>query len=218
VGSSPISVATLFRAPDTWSGASFFAVVRSEGAMDVLNALRSRRSIGKLGGEVGDDEIRVLIEAATWAPNHRLTEPWRFVVLRGEARERLGRLWAEIVAKRSPLQGEERAKLIQKEAAKPLRAPVLLIVAVRTDDDPIVAIEDFAATAAAVQNVLLAAEALGLGAMWRTGDMVYDPEIKTHLGLDSPDRIVAAVYLGRPEMQPPQAQPRECKENVRWLT
>jgi nitroreductase len=218
VGSSPISVATLFRAPDLRSGASFFAGVRFGVAMDVLNALRSRRSIGRLGGEIGDQEIQTLIEAATWAPNHRLTEPWRFVVLRGEARERLGRLWAEIMATRSALHGEERAKLLQKEAAKPLRAPVLLIVAVRTDDDPIVAIEDFAATAAAVQNVLLAAQALGLGAMWRTGDMVYDHTVKEHLGLDPDDRIVAAVYLGRPETQPPRAQPRECKENVRWLS
>jgi len=186
--------------------------------MDVLTALRERRSIGKLGGEVPDHEIRTLIEAATWAPNHRLTEPWRFVVVRGEARERLGRVWAEIVAKRTHAQGEEREKLLQKEAAKPLRAPVLLIVAVRTDDDPIVAIEDFAAAAAAVQNLLLAAQALGLGAMWRTGEMVYDPEVRAHLGLEPTDRIVASVYLGRPEMKPPAAQPRESRLNVRWLS
>ncbi|HEY0798014.1 MAG TPA: nitroreductase family protein, partial [Candidatus Baltobacteraceae bacterium] len=102
-----------------------------------------------MGGEVSEADIRTLIEAATWAPNHRLTEPWKFLVLRGDARERLGHAWADVVATQTPLQGEERARLLQKEATKPTRAPVLIIVAVRTDDDPVVAIEDFAAGAAA---------------------------------------------------------------------
>jgi nitroreductase len=187
-------------------------------ATDVLDALRTRRSIGKLQGEVSDEQIRALIQAAVWAPNHRLTEPWRFVVLRGAARERLGRAWAEVVAERTALQGEERETLLRREAAKPMRAPALVVVATRTDADPVVAAEDFAATAAGVQNLLLAAQALGLGAMWRTGELAYAPEIKAHLALDSSDRIVAVVYVGQPAMEEPKARARENERNVRWLT
>jgi nitroreductase len=185
--------------------------------MDLLEALRTRRSIGKLGGEVSDAEVRELVEAAIWAPNHRLTEPWRFTVLRGAARERLGHAWAALAAGESTLEGERLEAFLAREAAKPLRAPVVIVVSARTDPDPVVAAEDFAATAAAVQNLLLAAHALGLGAIWRTGEMAFRREIAEHLGLDPGDRIVAFVYLGRPVMEVPQGRPRTLDGVLRFL-
>jgi nitroreductase len=127
-----------------------------------------------------------------------LTEPWRFTVVAGEARERLGRLWGTRAAEARGLRDEERVRSIERDVEKLLRAPVLIIASTRTDDDSVVAEEDFAATAAAVQNILLAAHARGLGAMWRTGAMVRDPQVKAALGLDARDRIVATVYLGEP--------------------
>ncbi|MGP6191557.1 MAG: nitroreductase family protein [Vulcanimicrobiaceae bacterium] len=184
--------------------------------MDLLEALRTRRSIGKLAGDVSRDEIRALVEAALWAPNHRLTEPWRFSVLRGAARERLGRAWAVLLAQETPFEGERRATLLEREAAKPLRAPVVIAVSVRTDADPVVAAEDFAATAAAAQNLLLAAHAGGLGAIWRTGEMAYRREIREHLGLEPDDRIVAFIYLGRPGIEPPEARPRALEGVLRF--
>ena len=184
---------------------------------DVLRAIQMRRSIGKLGGEVHDAQVRTLIEAAVWAPNHHLTEPWRFVVLRGDARERLGQTWAALLAERTLLQGEERENFLRREANKPMRAPALIVVATRTDPDPIAAAEDFAATAAAVQNMLLAAPTLGLSAMWRTGEMAYSPEIKAHLGLDPQDRIVAIMHVGEPEMTAPNPRSRETETRIRWM-
>jgi len=183
-----------------------------------MEALRTRRSIAKLGGDVSDTDVRSLIEAALWAPNHRLTEPWRFTVLRGAARERLGAAWAATLAQETKLTGEAREAFLEREAGKPLRAPVLIVVSVRTDPDPVVAAEDFAAGAAAVQNLLLAANALALGAMWRTGEMAYRKEINAVLGLEAGDRIVAIVYLGRPATDPPQARPRQIDSAVRWLS
>ncbi len=183
-----------------------------------MEALRTRRSIGKLGGEVPDEEIRALIEAALWAPNHRLTEPWRFTVLKGAARERVGAAWAAVVESETKLTGEARAGALEREAGKLLRAPVVIVVSVRTDADPVVASEDFAAGAAAVENLLLAAYARGFGAMWRTGEMAYRKEIKAVLGLDEGDRIVAFVYLGRPRMEPPEGRPRQIESVVRWLS
>jgi len=185
--------------------------------MDVLEALRTRRSIGRLGGEVTDEELRTLVEAGLWAPNHKLTDPFRFVALRGAARERLGRAWAEVAATFEPPPGVTREAFVEKEARKPLRAPLLLAVGVRTDERPGVAEEDFAAAAAAVQNVLLAAHALGLGAIWRTGGMVLAPAIREHLGFGPTDRIVGIVYLGRPGMEPPNARPRDVEGHLTVL-
>jgi len=185
--------------------------------MDVLEALRTRRSIGKLTGEVSDDDLHLLVEAGLWAPNHKLTNPWRFTAVRGAARERLGELWSSVAAAATSLQGDELANFRSREARKPLRAPLLLVVSSRTDPDPVTAIEDFAAVSAAVQNVLLAAHALGYGAIWRTGAMAYRTEVNEFLELESTDRIVGLVYVGRPAMEPPKSLPRNVKAALRVI-
>jgi nitroreductase len=186
--------------------------------MDVNEAIRARRSVGRLEGEIEPETIRELIELAAWAPNHRLTEPWLFTVVAGSARERLGRLWGDLSAAASGLEGEARNEFARGQAQKLLRAPVLIVASTRTVDDPVVAEEDFAATAAAVQNLLLAASALGLGSMWRTGRMTKEPAVKAFLGLDPADRIVAVVYLGHPTTAPPPARPRNVERIIRWLS
>ena len=185
--------------------------------MDVIEAVRARRSAARVEGDLSREEIAELIEAARWAPNHYVTEPWRFTVLTGAARERLGEAWAPIAADHQGLTGEVREKFIDGERRKPLRAPVLIVVSTRTDPDPVTATEDLAATAAAVQNLLLVAHAKGYAAMWRTGPLAYDPRVKRHLGLDESDRIVSIVYLGRTATQPPKTQERKFDEVVRWL-
>ena len=186
--------------------------------MDVLEALRTRRSIGKLSGDVSPADVCTIVEAGLYAPNHKLTEPWRFTILRGDARLRLGQAWAAREAERTSLQGPEREAYLNREAQRPLRAPVLVVVSTRTSDDAEVALEDFAATAAAVQNMLLAAHGLGLGAIWRTGTMAYDTATIRFLELEPSDRIVAIVYVGQPAMEPPRTRPRELSSVVRELT
>ncbi len=90
-------------------------------------------SIGRSEGEPSREIITELIEAATWAPNHHLTEPWKFTVLSGDARRELGEFWAKTRADELALEGEKRDGFMQGEAKKPLRAPVLIIVSARTD-------------------------------------------------------------------------------------
>ncbi len=191
--------------------------------MDVLEAIRTRRSVGRLDGEVDDADLRAMLDAALWAPNHKLTEAWQFVVLRGAARERLGVVWAELVARDMPqadpqASGDPREAVLRKEAQKPLRAPVLVVVGVRvTPGDAMRSDEDYAAASAATQNLLLAAHALGYGAIWRTGEMAFRSEIAAHLGFASDERIVAFVYVGRRAMDAPAPQPRSYERAVRFL-
>ncbi|HLH76397.1 MAG TPA: nitroreductase [Candidatus Binataceae bacterium] len=166
-------------------------------------------------GRVPREVVEELIELATCAPNHRLTEPWRFTIVEGDGLEHLGRFWgARTAAKAEPAQ---RDKIIDNEVRKLKRAPLVIVVSTRTADDPEMAEEDFAATAAAVENILVAAHARGLAAMWRTGKMVHDPEVKRYLGLDPSDRIVASIYLGHTALAEAKPMPRQLTSVIRWI-
>ena len=185
----------------------------------VLAAIRDRRSIGRVRPERPDRAtIARLLEAATWAPNHRLTQPWRFVVLAGEARNALGETIGRAQAARHPEGSEDAAVAYAKAAGKPLRAPVVIAVAVEPTVAPkVVEIEEVTAGAAAIQNLLLAAHAEGLAAIWRTGDPCYDPAVKAHLGLPEGAFVLGFVYLGYPDGAPPTRERIPAPALTRWL-
>jgi nitroreductase len=185
--------------------------------MDVLTAIRTRRSAGTLGGEVPRKTIELLLDAAVRAPNHHLTQPWRFAVVQGAARERLGAYWAQLAAEELAVAKDARDEFVAGQARKLLRAPVLVVVAVRTDPDPVVAAEDHSATAAAIENLLLAAHACGLGATWRTGKLAYAPAVAAYLGFDPGCRILGVIYVGVPSGPSPIEQERATPA-VRWLS
>ncbi|MBV9279518.1 MAG: nitroreductase, partial [Chloroflexi bacterium] len=156
---------------------------------------------------------------AVWAPNHYRTEPWRFIVLAGEVRERLGDVMAGSLRARlaDPDEGDA-AALLERERAKPLRAPVIIVVAIVPSGNPkAIEVEEIAAGAAAVENMLLAAQALGLGAMWRTGAPAYDPAVKRFLGLPEDGHVIAFLYVGYPEPLPIPERRREAAHHTTWL-
>src|SRR4051794_16718033 len=100
--------------------------------MDVITAIKTRRSIGKVKPDsVSKEMIETILEAGTWAPCHHQTEPWRFFVLTGDARKSLGNIFAQIAkASMSEPVSEEDQKKLEREQNKPLRAPVIITVAV----------------------------------------------------------------------------------------
>lgn len=192
----------------------------ADAGTEVLTLLRNRRSMTKSRPDLVPREmVETVIEAATWAPNHRRTEPWRFVVVTGDARISLGTVMAQALAARSgDREGRPTEEQLEKERNKPLRAPVVIGVGVYPSDDPrVVEIEEVAATAAGIENMLLAAQALGLGAMWRTGDAAFDPAIKKFLGLPEGAHLIAFIYLGYPEIIPPLSRTNNAKEKTIWL-
>jgi nitroreductase len=195
------------------------APVTPPAGADLVAAIRSRRSVGRV---LRDQVPRTLVEQvladAMRAPNHHLTEPWRFVVLSGDARRALGEVHARAVARARP---DHPPAGLEKEAARLERAPVVIACIVRpTADpavDPTVAREDRDAVAAAVQTLLLSAHARGLGAMWRTGAMVDEDEVRANLGLGPHDAVVAFVYLGWPAEEPGPPTPRQrAAEAIEW--
>lgn len=196
------------------------AAVREErSTMDVLTAIETRRSVGRVRPETPPRElIARVLEAAVWAPNHRLTEPWRFFVLTGEARKGLGEAMAQgLAATLDPALPEAKASALLTGAHdKALRAPVIVTVAVEPDPRAI-ASEEVAAGAAAVQNLLLAAHGLGLGAIWRTGGPANDPVVKAFFGLTPEAHLIGFVYLGWPDGPIPAKTRQAAAINTQWL-
>jgi nitroreductase len=167
--------------------------------MDVFDAIFNRRSTGRLVQPAPtDDELRRMLSAAAAAPDHGSLRPFRFVVLRGEGKDRFGEVLASAYRARCQARGVEPVPEKQeKERTKLGRAPLVVVVAaVRVASDKIPFEEQEDAGAAAVQNLLLAATGLGYGSMWRTGDPAYDAGVKEALGLTADDAIVGFVYLG----------------------
>ena len=187
-------------------------------ATDVHSTLRSRRSITAVTSDVPPrDAIERLIEAAIWAPNHHMTEPWRFHVLTGAARAAMGEAvarWLETV--RDADDPKQRGEIAA--ARNNLnRAPVIIVVSQIGSDDPVQDLEDYAACCCATQNLCLAATGEGLATKWRTGTMAAYPAAKQHLGLDEKDRIVAFVYVGYPAAGGGPDRRSRTPADVAWL-
>ncbi len=173
---------------------------------DDLEALvRTRRTNLRMDPDrpVPEELIARLCELATWAPNHKRTWPWRFALLAGDARARLG----EVLATALVADGAAESA-IAKARRKYLRAPVVLAVASAGDADPIRDAENRDAVAAGVQNLLLGATAVGLASYWGTGEVTRLAEVKELCCFDEHDTIVALLYLGWPaEAAPIPARP-----------
>ena len=188
--------------------------------MLVFDIIKRRRSIGKMTEErPSRQQIERLLEAATHAPNHHKVQPWKFIVLAGKAREELGAVMAEALALRLDETSIDKAQaLLNKERSKLLRSPVVIVVVAEPPQQPkILEIENIEAVAAAVQNMLLTAEEMGLACMWRTGDAAYDPHVKRWLGLAPGDHIVSFLYVGYPAIPRLERNPVPFKEKTTWL-
>lgn len=184
--------------------------------MDVLEAIQSRHSIGKVKPDpVPRELVEKLLTAAVQAPNHYTVRPWRFVVLTGKGREKLGDVMAESFHQKFP---DVAADALNKERAKPLRAPLLIAVGVEKPSEPkVLEIENICAAAAACENLLLAAQGLGLAAQWRTGDVVRDPAVKEFLGFDADQLLLAFLYIGYADPQPPAQERPSFGDRTRWI-
>jgi nitroreductase len=146
--------------------------------MELEEAIRSRRTHKAYGADPVDRETLLeLFELARWAPNHHLTNPWRFRVLGPEVLARL------------------KAADTPESAAKLDRAPTLVVVSSKGDE------EDRDATAAAAYIVLLAGHARGLATYWRTPAVLTTPEGRAALGLDDDEQVLGLLHLGTPRQE-----------------
>jgi len=134
------------------------------------------------------------------APDHAKLQPWKFIVIRGEARRTLGELYAKASARREPDMAQEK---IDKQKTKPLRSPlIIVVVATITPDHPKTPeVEQILSAGAAMQLMQLAATSMGFGSIWLTGPNTSDPEVKAALGIKAQDEVVGHLYLGTAKAQ-----------------
>lgn len=190
--------------------------------MELFEAIQTRRSIGKVMDKpVPAELIKQVIEAGTWAPNHHRTEPWRFFVLEGEGRNVLSHALVESLKNTmddpSTELNQERLEKISKQ---PYRSPVIIVVACEPtlDNDKVIQEEEFAAVHAATQNMLLAAHALGLGAVWRTGKPCYSKKMSEAFGLSENGSVTGLLYIGYPDMVKKPADRKSVDEVTKWIS
>ncbi len=171
-------------------------------SMSVLDIIKARRTIGAMQDkDVSEDAINLMLEAGTWAPNHKKTEPWKFRVFTGDSRVRLGDEMERIMKQKTAhLSEEEALKKTTKAKKGPLRAPVIIAVAV-SPSGKVPEIEEISAVAASIQNMLLVAEEQGLATIWRTGEIVYQTELNDFLSLEEDDKLLGLIYVGHPNKE-----------------
>lgn len=163
---------------------------------------------------VGDEVLREILEDAHFAPSHGLTQPWRFHVFTGAAKEGMASALWEIYGQVVP-PGEQREDKRAKLLENPRRAPVCLAVLARiVPGGPIPEWEEIAATACAVQNLMLSAHARGLATFWSSSPAACSQEFAAWLGADSADRAMGLIYLGYALRMPNAPARNPLAENV----
>jgi nitroreductase len=168
--------------------------------VDVETAIRTRRTHKQYGPEpVPEDVLHSLLDLARFAPNHHMTQPWRFRVLGPSTRHALD------------------AVVPEKEVAKLRRAPTLVLATAVLTGDPHQDEEDLHATACAVYAVLLGATARRLASYWRTPQCFSEPAVRELLGVGEDERVVALIHLGPAVSEPPEKERAPLDEVVGWL-
>jgi nitroreductase len=164
--------------------------------MDLFTAIDSRSSAARLTQPgPSPEQLARILEAAERAPDHGRLRPWHWVVLdESPARERFAAAAAEAKRRRLPAMSEEQ---VVAERDKILRSPTIVVAGCAVRENlKVPEIEQVIAVGAAVQNLFLAAHALGYGVMWKTGAAAYDADVKAVVGLKAGDHIVGILHLG----------------------
>jgi nitroreductase len=185
--------------------------------MDALQLLETRASNPKLGEPAPEPAaLKRVLTAALRAPDHQLLRPWKVFVVQGEGLRRLGDILVESMRAREPNSSPE---ALEKARCKPLRAPMILVVAAcPKPHSKVPEIEQVLSAGAVAQNICLGLHALGYAACWRTGDLAYDPIVKRAFGLRVQDSLIGFVYAGTPKQPPPKIERPRFEEVVEEWT
>ena len=191
----------------------------SRPTLDAMEAMLSRSSVpAKFLREPAPDgaDLEAILETAMRAPDHASLRPWRFLIIRGDARRRLGEVFVEALGRRDPLAD---AATREREMGLPLRSPLIVAACAEiVEDNPKVPmVEQIVTVGAAAQNMLNAAHAMGYAAIMLTGKNAHDPHVKKALGLQPKDEIVGFLYFGTPESEVrPKKRPAAAEFVREW--
>ena len=179
--------------------------------LDLLLSRRSGSAKAMKGPGPSDEQIRILIEAASRVPDHGKLTPWRFVIIKGDARAAFGDILAHALKTSEPDAGDERLAI---EERRFLRAPVVIAVVSRVlEGIKIPEWEQILSSGASCQTLCIAAHAMGFVANWITEWPAYNPMVGEALSLSAGERVAGFVYLGHPA-EPLVDRPRPRYEDI----
>ena len=162
-----------------------------------------------------EEDWELVLSAASRAADHGNLKPWRFCIFEGEGREKLGQIyWHHALSELESMPESKKEGFIKKA----YRAPAVLLIYAKIQSHPKVpAIEQVMATSAAAQQVLLGLNALGYGAMWRSGPACFTQKTKELLNLDQNDQIVGLIYVGTPNEIPAFIPEVDIESHLTWV-
>lgn len=183
----------------------------------IAKVIKNRRSIfpaSYTNKEIPVEVIEQILESANYAPTHKLTQPWRFTVIRKEGKAKLGEALGQLYqSKTAP------DKFMQKKfdsfGEKTAQASCILAINIQFSPDKLPAWEEIAATACAVQNIALTAEALNIGAYWSSPPLIDD--LGEFLGLQPDEKCYGLFYMGYHEEAPREANRTPMAEKITWI-
>jgi nitroreductase len=190
---------------------------------EYLNELiLQRRSVFPMdytGELVPEETILQILENARWAPTHRLTQPWRFLVFTGDGIKHLARLQADLYRKVTQAAGSFKEANYEKLLSKPLLSSHIIVVIMKRDERQAVPeVEETGAVFCAVENMYLTATAYGIGSYLSTGGITYFDEAKALFGLEADDRIIGFFHCGVPKREYPRGNRKPLSEISHWVT
>jgi len=167
------------------------------------------------GRKIADEQITELLALADWAPTHGLTEPWRFTVYADPAKfcNAHAELYKQNTSADEFNQGVYDNLFTQGNKV----SHVIVAVMQRGDLPKIPAFEEIAATASAIQNILLGATALDMASFWSTGGMILKPAMKAFLQLRDEDEVMGVLYLGYADEYPKGVRKVPLADKVSWI-
>jgi nitroreductase len=187
--------------------------------MDAITAIHQRTSVRRFRSEpVPRETIEQVLECAVRAPNHKLTQPWRFSILSGAARDRFAQLKAGHRLKRFDDPSAPEALAAADKVRRETRdTPVFVVVMSAVSPDETTREEDYAASMMAVANLMVAAESLGLGSFLRTGSIMRDPTVLELARVPQGFRVVGIVSLGYPAEAESPRRRKPAAELTEWV-
>lgn len=188
---------------------------------EVNDLIRHRRSVypkDYTGEQVDDAIVRQMLVNATWAPTHKLTEPWRFTVFTGEGLKKLAAFQGECYKAVTMADGTFKEDRYQNLMKKPFESSHVIAVGMKRDEKKSVPeIEEIGAVFCAVENMYLTATAYGIGCYLSTGGITFFEEAKTFFGLGPDDKLLGFLNIGVPKGPSPEGRRKPAVEKVTWI-
>ena len=186
---------------------------------EITEIIKNRRTIYPQfysSRKVHKEIIEHLLQNATWAPTHGMTQPWRFKVFTEESRKTLSDTLSMLYKQHTPTENFREDKFVKMQA-RPFQASAAIVAYMKRGDNPkIPEIEEISSVACAIQNLCLTATAYGIGSFWSTPKIIYTKEMNDFLKISDEDKCMGIIYLGYPNDEWPKGQRKPIEYLTEW--